>query len=125
MSLVDDIFGSIPGPLISQFGSSATYIKANSSPTYNATTGTVSGAATEISVKIVFAQLKPEEMQGLYQLTDMKFIIAASDLSGYFPRTTDSIRYTQSGVSRTAKIVGILSPRGDNAIMHSIVARVG
>ena len=125
MSLVDDIFGSIPGPLISQFGSSATYVKANSSPTYNATTGTVSGAATEISVKIVFAQLKPEEMQGLYQLTDMKFIIAASDLSGYFPRTTDSIRYTQGGVSRTAKIVGILSPRGDNAIMHSIVARVG
>lgn len=125
MSLVDSIFGSIPGPLIAEFGSSATYIKANPSPTYNPTTGTLSGSATEIPVKIVFSQLKPEEMQGLYQMTDVKFIIAASDLSGYFPRTTDSIRYTQGGVSKTAKIIGILSPRGDSAILHSIVARVG
>ncbi len=124
MSLVDAIFGSIPGPLLSDFGSSATYIKANASPAYNPTTGTVSGAATEIAVKIVFAQLKPQELNGLYQMTDVKFIIAASELSGYFPRTTDSIRYTQNGISRTAKIVGILSPRGDSAILHSIVGRL-
>lgn len=124
MSLVDDIFGSIPGPLLSEFGSSATYIKANASPTYNPTTGVLSGAATEIPVKVVFAQLKPQELQGLYQITDVKFVIAASELSGYFPRTTDSIRYTQGGVSKTAKIVGVLSPRGDSAILHSIVGRV-
>lgn len=124
MSLVDDIFASIPAPLINQFGIDATYIKANANPTYNPTTGTVSGAATEIAVKIVISELKPEEMQGLYQQTDVKIIIAASALSGYFPQTTDSIRYSQNGVNRTAKIIGMFSYRGDNAIMHSVVARV-
>jgi hypothetical protein len=124
MSLVDDIFSSIPAPLITQFGIDATYIKANANPTYNPTTGTVSGAATEIAIKIVISELKPEEMQGLYQQTDVKILIAASSLSGYFPQTTDSIRYSQNGVNRTAKIVGMFSYRGDSAIMHSVVARV-
>lgn len=124
MSLVDDIFSSIPAPLINQFGIDATYIKANASPTYNPVTGTVSGAATEIAIKIVISELKPEEMQGLYQQTDVKIIIAASALSGYFPQTTDSIRYLQNGVSRTAKIIGMFSYRGDNAIMHSVIGRL-
>jgi len=51
-------------------------------------------------------------------------LIAASSLSGYFPQTTDSVRYTQNGAQRTAKIIGIESYRGDNAIMHSVVARL-
>lgn len=124
MSLVDDIFSSIPAPLINQFGIDATYIKANASPTYNPVTGIVSGAATEIAIKIVISELKPEEMQGLYQQTDVKIIIAASALSGYFPQTTDSIRYSQNGVARTAKIIGMFSYRGDNAIMHSVIGRL-
>lgn len=124
MSLVDDIFSSIPGPLITQFGIDATYIKANARPTYNPTTGTVSGVATEIAVKIVISELKPEEMQGLYQQTDVKIIFAADALSGYYPQTTDSIRYAQNGVNRTAKIVGMYSYRGDSPILHSVVARL-
>lgn len=124
MSLVDDIFSSIPAPLIDQFGTDATYIKASQNQTYNPETGTVSGAATEIAVKIVISELKPEEMQGLYQQTDVKIIIAASSLSGYFPQTTDSIRYLQNEVSRTAKIIGMFSYRGDNAIMHSVIGRL-
>jgi hypothetical protein len=124
MSLVDDIFSSIPGPLISQFGISATYIKANASPTYNTTTGVLFGASTEIAIKIIISELKPEEMQGLYQQTDVKIIFAADSLSGYFPQTTDSIRYLQNGVNRTAKIIGMSSYRGDSAIMHSVVGRL-
>lgn len=124
MSLVDDIFSSIPAPLINQFGIDATYIKANTNPTYDPTTGTVSGVATEVAVKVVISELKPEEIQGLYQQTDVKIIIAASALSGYFPQTTDSIRYLQNGVNRTAKIIGMFSYRGDSAIMHSVVARL-
>lgn len=125
MALVDDIFSSIPGPLITQFGVDATYIKANSNPIYNPTTGTVSGAATEISIKIVISELKPEETQELYQQTDVKIIFAADALSGYYPQTTDSIRYLQNGVNRTAKIIGMYSYRGDSPIMHSVVARLG
>lgn len=124
MSLVDDIFSSIPAPLIDQFGIDATYIKASQNQTYNPETGTVSGYSVEVPIKIVVSELKPEEMQGLYQQTDVKIIIAASSLSGYFPQTTDSIRYSQNGVGRTAKIIGMFSYRGDNAIMHSVVARL-
>lgn len=124
MSLVDDIFSSIPAPLINQFGSDATYIKASQNQTYDPTTGTVSGYSVEIPVKIGISKLKPDEVQGLYQKTDVKILIAADSLSGYFPQTTDSIRYSQNGVNRTAKIIGMFSYRGDNAIMHSVVARV-
>jgi hypothetical protein len=124
MSLVDDIFSSIPGPLITQFGINATYIKASASSAYDPTTGTVSGTATEIAVKIVISELKPEEVQGLYQQTDVKIIFAADALSGYYPQTTDSIRYVQNSVNRTAKIIGMYSYRGDSPIMHSVVARL-
>ena len=124
MALVDNIFSSIPGPLISQFGISAVYIKASANQSYDPESGTVLGISTEIPVKIVVSALKPEEMQGLYQQTDVKIIISADSLSGYYPQTTDSIRYTQNGVARTAKIVGMESYRGDNAIMHSVVARL-
>lgn len=124
MALVDDIFSSIPGPLISQFGISAVYIKASANQSYDPESGTVLGISTEIPVKIVVSALKPEEMQGLYQQTDVRIIISADSLSGYYPQTTDSIRYTQNGVARTAKIIGMESYRGDNAIMHSVVARL-
>ena len=124
MALVDDIFSSIPWPLISQFGISAVYIKASANQSYDPESGTVLGISTEIPVRIVVSALKPEEMQGLYQQTDVRIIISADSLSGYYPQTTDSIRYTQNGVARTAKIVGMESYRGDNAIMHSVVARL-
>jgi len=124
MALVDDIFSSIPGPLISQFGISAVYIKASANQSYDPESGTVLGISTEIPVKIVVSALKPEEMQGLYQQTDVRIIISADSLSGYYPQTTDSIRYTQNGVARTARIIGMESYRGDNAIMHSVVARL-
>jgi hypothetical protein len=124
MALVDDIFSSIPGPLIAQFGIDAVYIKTSANQSYDPMSGTVLGISTEIPVKIVVSALKPEEMQGLYQQTDVKIIISADSLSGYYPQTTDSIRYTQNGVARTAKIIGMESYRGDNAIMHSVVARL-
>lgn len=124
MALTDSIFSSIPGPLISQFGINATYVKASQNQTYNPNTGTVSGSSTEIPIKIVITELKPEEMQGLYQQTDVKILISADSLPNYFPQTTDLIKYSQGGVTRTAKIIGMFSYRGDNAIMHSVVARL-
>lgn len=124
MSLVDDIFSSIPAPLIDQFGISATYLKASGQAVYTPETGAVSNPVVEIPIKIVISELKPEEREGLYQSTDVKILIAASSLAGYFPQTTDSIRYAQSGKSRIAKIIGMFSYRGDSAIMHSVVGRL-
>lgn len=125
MALVDRIFSSIPSPLISQFGIEAVYIKASSNPTYNPTTGTVSGIATEIPIKIVIAELKPEELQGLYQITDTKIIFAAKSLPNYYPQNSDSIRYLQGGVAKTVKVMPMKSYRGDNPIMHIVVGRAG
>lgn len=133
MALTDGIFSSIPGPLISQFGINATYVKASQNETYNPNTGVVSGNAVEVSVKIIITELKPEEMNGLmyqqnspnmFQQSTVKILIAASSLGGYYPRVTDSIKYSQDGKTRTAKIVAINSYRGDSPIMHSVVARL-
>ena len=125
MSLVDQVFGGIPGPLIAQWGISATYVKASQGQQYDPATGTVLGYAQEIAMKIVPAQLKPDEVLGLYQITDVKILIAAPSLGEYYPQTTDSIRYLQNGVQRTAKIIGMMSYRGDSPILHVVVARLG
>lgn len=133
MALTDGIFSSIPGPLISQFGINATYVKTSQNETYNPNTGTVSGSAVEVPVKIVIADLKPEEMNGsifqqnspnLYQQSTVRILIAASSLGSYYPRVTDSIKYSQDGKTRTAKIVAINSYRGNSPIMHSVIARL-
>jgi hypothetical protein len=124
MSLVDQVFGGIPGPLIQQWGISAVYLKASVNQQYDPTTGTVMGCEQEIPVKIVPTQLRPEEVQGFYQMTDVKILISASSLGSYYPQTTDSIRYSQDGIERTAKIIGMMSYRGDNPILHVVVARL-
>lgn len=124
MALVDSIFSSIPGPLIEQFGISATYIKASSNVSYNPQTGTVLGNSTEIPIKAVIAYLKAKEIEGMYQHGDMKILIPASYLSEYYPQITDSIRYLQGGTTRTARIIDPISYRGDNPILHVVIARV-
>ena len=124
MSLVDQVFGSIPGPLIAQWGISATYIKSSQNQQYDPATGTVSGCEEEVPMKIVPTQLRPEEVQGQFQLTDVKILISASSLGDYYPRITDSIKYFQDGRERTAKVIGMMSYRGDSPILHVVVARL-
>jgi|688.fasta_scaffold12761_8 hypothetical protein len=124
MSLADRVFGKIPGPLIAQWGISGTYIKSSQNQQYDPYTGTVMGCDSEVPIKLLPTQLRPEEVQGLYQMTDVKILISASSLGEYYPRTTDSVRYLQDGAQRTAKIVGIMSYRGDNPILHVVVGRL-
>jgi hypothetical protein len=124
MSLADRVFGKIPGPLIAQWGISATYIKASQNQQYDPHTGTVLGCEDEVPVKILPTRLAPEEVQGLYQMTDVKILISASSLGEYYPRTTDSVRYLQDGADRTAKVIGIMSYRGDSPILHVVVGRL-
>lgn len=125
MSLVDRVFGSIPGPLIKKWGSPAVYIKQSQNQQYDPISGTTTGCNAEVSIRLVPTQLRPEEVQGHYQITDVKLLIAASSLGSYYPQTTDSVRYTQDGVQRVAKIIGIMSYRGDMPILHVVVGRLG
>lgn len=123
MSLVDTVFASIPAPLISDWGQTVTYIKTSTPRNYNPTTGNVDGADVELSVKAVITNLSARESDGLYQSTDLRMIISASELGAYYPTEADRIRYTQAGATREAKIVAVTSYRGNSPIMHTLILR--
>ena len=123
MSLIDDTFAAVPGPLLKQWGQNVTYIKASAVETYNPTTGVVSGSETTVAAKAIIARVNPRESEGLYQATDLKFIMSADELGTYYPSERDSIQYTEAGATRRAKIIAITSYRGDNPVLHTLIAR--
>lgn len=123
MGLIDTTFASIPASILNDWGQTITYIKTTTPRTYNPTTGAVTGADTNVTVKGVITRLNPRESEGLYQSTDIKVIIGAAELGSYYPTEADRIQYNQDGVTREAKIIAITSYRGDNPIMHTLIAR--
>ena len=123
MALIDDTFGAIPAQILADWGQDITYIKTSTPRTYNPTTGTVSGADTNVSVKAVILRVNPRESEGLYQSTDLKVIIGTAELGTYYPTEADRIQYTQDGATREAKIVNITTYRGDNPVYHSLIVR--
>lgn len=125
MSLVDNVFGGIPGPLIDQWGINATYVKVSQYQSYDPESGTVFGSNVEIAVKILIGNIESKESEGLDQKSKVKIILSAKYLNGYYPRITDSIRYLENGVERTAKICDIMNQRGDLPIMHTLIGDLG
>lgn len=127
MSLIDDIFGSIPGPLIDQWGIDGFYIKSSDSKqVYDPETGTFDTPVIgdqRIAIKLVPLRIKPEEINGEIQLTDSKFLIAASSLGDYFPKVDDQIEYNQAEFTLFLKVVQPLTHRGSLPVFHSIIAR--
>jgi len=123
MSLIDDTFASIPAGILADWGQTITYIKTTTPRTYDPTTGNVTGADTNVTLKGVITRLTPRESEGLYQTTDLKVIIGNSELGTYYPTEADRIQYTQAGVTREAKIIAITSYRGDNPVLHTLIAR--
>lgn len=123
MGLIDDTFGPIPATILNDWGQTFTYVKTTTPRTYNPTTGAVTGADTNVTVKGVISRLNPRESEGLYQTTDIKVIIGSAELGTYYPTEADRLQYTQDGATREAKIIAITSYRGDNPVMHTIIAR--
>lgn len=123
MGLIDTTFASIPASILNDWGQTITYIKTTTPRTYNPTTGAVTGADTNVTVKGVITRLNPRESEGLYQSTDIKVIIGAAELGSYYPTEADRIQYSQDGVTREAKIIAITSYRGDSPVMHTLIAR--
>jgi hypothetical protein len=123
MSQIDTVFSALPGPLLQQWGQDLTYIKSSTPRFYNPTTGSVNGADVSVAIKGVITRLTPRESEGLYQTTDLKVIIGTAELGTYYPTEADRIQYTQDGVIREAKIVAITSYRGDNPVLHTLIAR--
>jgi len=123
MGLIDTTFAPLPTAILADWGQDITYIKTTTPRTYDPTTGTVTGADTNVTVKGVILRLTPRESEGLYQSTDVKVIIGSSELGTYYPTEADRIQYTQAGVTREAKIINITTYRGDNPVMHVLIVR--
>jgi hypothetical protein len=123
MSQIDTVFQSIPAPILQQWGQNITYIKTTTPRTYNPTTGAITGADTSVTVRAVITRVSPRESEGLYQTTDLKVIIGSSELGTYYPTEADRIQYPQAGATREAKIIAITSYRGDNPVLHTLIAR--
>ena len=123
MSQIDTVFQSIPAPLLKDWGQTITYIKSSTPRNYNPTTGVVNGADVSVTVKGVITRVSPRESEGLYQTTDLKVIIGTAELGTYYPTEADSIQYLQAGATREAKIIAITTSRGDNPVLHTLIAR--
>ena len=123
MSQIDTVFQSIPAPLLKDWGQTITYIKTTTPRSYDPTTGNVTGADTNGTLKGVITRVSPRESEGLYQTTDLKVIIGTAELGTYYPTEADRIQYLQAGATREAKIISITSYRGDNPVLHTLIAR--
>ncbi len=123
MGRIDTTFAPIPTSLMKEWGQNITYIKTSTPRTYNPTTGAVTGADTNVTVKAVITRVNPRESEGLYQTTDLKIIIGTDELGTYYPTEADRVQYQQAGATREAKIISITTYRGDNPVYHSLIVR--
>ena len=123
MALIDDVFGDIPKRVLADWGRDITYIKVSLPSTYSPTTGTITQAETTVTVKAVITNINAREYDGSYQSTDLKVMFGAEELGDYYPTQADKIQYTQAGETREAKLINIVTERGDEAIFHTAIAR--
>ena len=123
MAKIDDVFGSVPASILSSWGQTLTFVKTTTPRTYNPTTGAVTGADTNVSVKGVITQINSSEDDGLYQTTDLKVVIGANELGDYYPTEADRLQYSQAGATREGKIINIQTARGDKPIFHTLIVR--
>ena len=123
MSLIDSTFKGLPEQLLNTFGIDITYIKTAASQTYNTSTGEVSGSSTNISMKALISNVSGSTYEGTSQSTDLRIIFGNKELGTYFPKIKDSIQYAEDGVNKVARIISINTSRGNNPILHTVIAR--
>ena len=124
MAAIDDLFGSIPAQVLSQFGQNITYIKTTTPRTYNPTSGAITGSDTNVTVKGIISVLNSNESEGVYQGTDARVLIGASELGNYYPTQADRVQYNQAGATVEGKITSVRTYRGDEPIYHELIVRV-
>ena len=123
MAKIDDVFGNVPASVLNTWGQTLTFIKTTTPRTYNPTTGAVTGSDTNVSVKGVILDINSSEDEGLYQTTDLKIVIGASELGDYYPTEADRVQYAQAGATREGKIISIQTARGHKPIFHTLIVR--
>jgi hypothetical protein len=75
---------------MAKFGADVT-IRSVSNGAYNATTGTVTESTTDIGVKGVLEDVNLREVNDLIQASDKRLTVAALDLNGTVPDTSDRV----------------------------------
>ena len=123
MSLIDDTFSPIPKRIMDDWGQDITYVKTTTHRTYDPSSGSVSGADTNVTVRGIISRLTPRESEGLYQSTDVKILIGTEELGDYYPTEADRVQYPQAGATREAKIINVLTYRGDKPVYHTLIVR--
>ena len=123
MSLIDDTFSPIPKRFMDDWGQDITYAKTTTPRTYDPSSGSVSGADTNVTVRGIISRLTPRESEGLYQSTDVKILIGTEELGDYYPTEADRVQYPQAGATREAKIINVLTYRGDKPVYHTLIVR--
>jgi len=123
MSFIDSTFQSLPKQLLDSFGIDITYIKTATSQTYNTATGEVSGSDTNIEMKGIISNVSGSVYEGTSQTNDLKVIFGNDELGTYYPKVKDRIQYAEDGVNKVARIISINTSRGDNPILHTVIAR--
>ena len=123
MSFIDNTFKSLPEQLLGTFGIDVTYIKTATSQTYNTTTGQVSGSDTNVPIKALISNVSGTVYEGTRQSDDLKIIFGNKELGTYYPKVKDRIQYAENGVNKVARIISINTSRGDNPILHTVIAK--
>ena len=123
MSFIDNTFKSLPEQLLGTFGIDVTYIKTATSQTYNTTTGQVSGSDTNVPIKALISNVSGTVYEGTSQSDDLKIIFGNKELGTYYPKVKDRIQYAENGVNKGASINSINTSRGDNPILHTVIAK--
>ena len=122
MSLVDDTFGPIPGPLIAKWGQPAVFVQQTGS-TYDPVTGTVTPTQTRTNVQIVITRIDVEEVQGLYQASDVKVMIDPGQIGGAYVEVDDWFEVPTAGGTQVMKVIEPRTYRGENPVFFIIIAR--
>ena len=123
MSKVDDVFGPIPGPLITKWGQSMKFVRVKGTGVYNKTTGVVTPNESSIAVKAIITQVLPTEVDGVLQISDTKILIDAAQLGSTYIKTSDKFIYQAEGSNVTASVVRVSTTRGDNPIFYTCFVR--
>jgi hypothetical protein len=123
VSKIDDVFGKLPGPLITKWGQEMTFVRVSGTGTYNQTTGVVSPNETNIPVKAIITQVLPTEVDGVLQISDTKILIDAAQLGTTYIKTSDKFVYKAEGKDVTASVVRVTTTRGDEPIFYTCFVR--
>ena len=124
MSLVDQTFGPLAGPLIRQWGMDAVLVKGGAPGAYDPLTGRVARTETRISVKAVLLQAQPEEYEGLYQQGDQLLYPDPEPIRPDHVETDDWFEWADTtGGTIRAKVISVKAYRGDSPVMDAVLVR--